>query len=78
MKAALQLATEGPSQREIELYYFTFEEALDLLKCGASELRACLGKRFGLWQFGVVHWHGQWFVPPDSIPLLREHIWGIR
>ena len=74
MKPALQLATEGPGQREIELYYFTFKEALDMLRCGESELRARIRKP----QFGAIHWHGKWYVPPGSIPLLREHLWGIR
>jgi hypothetical protein len=74
MKPALQLATEGPSQREVELYYFTFEEALDMLKCGKSELR----KRLDNEDFGALCQHGKWLIPPAGISMLRKRLWGIR
>lgn len=74
MKPARQLAAEGPSTRDIELYYFVFEEVLDMLKCCESELRARISNP----QFGAIYWRGKWHVPPGSIPLLREYLWGIR
>jgi hypothetical protein len=78
MKAALRIAKsdnaasfERPFDEQVRLYYFTFREAVSLLKCADYRLTRLLGKD----RYGEVDCNGAWMIPPDQIPHLRRNIW---
>lgn len=71
MKPVLKLVRSAPSNDEVARYYFSTEEALEILKCGESTLRALLDEQ----DFGQVLVNGKWYLPPD-LSVIRAALWG--
>jgi len=79
MKPALRVAMdsnakwpERPFKEQVRLYYFTFSEAVSLLKCSTWRLSSLLGNG----RYGAVKQNDTWMIPPDKIQLLREAMWN--
>ena len=61
---------ERPFEKQVRLYYFTFDEAVSLLKCRETDLRKLLGRD----RYGEIKINGQWMIPPHMIQRLRKII----
>ena len=75
MKPALQIAMDNVTawpersfDEKVRLYYFTFSEAVSLLKSSNWRLTSMLGNG----RYGEVKRNETWMIPPDMIERLHE------
>ena len=64
---------ERSFEEQVRLYYFTFDEAVSLLKCCETDLRKLLGRD----RYGEIKINGRWMIPPNQIRLIRGNMWRV-